>query len=128
MNAMAFVTGLRCRAQKSPHSIARVYSTRHLGGETFGNDCHAQYERGFLSVSAFMSLLGALATIVVQGSNGSDGSLNLSTNTVIDLARAGLGAWDGKAPANRRNGLYDPEKWEALKYASGTLCRESNRG
>jgi hypothetical protein len=60
--------------------------------------------------------VNASAAIIVPGADGSDGPLNITENTVIDLGLAPTGVWD--APATGA-GIYDPTKWAVVfKYAS----------
>jgi hypothetical protein len=64
-------------------------------------------------------LLPTQAAIVVPGANGSDGALNITQDTVIDLSKATTGTWDDNNSANAGNGVYDPEKWAVVfKYTS----------
>jgi hypothetical protein len=79
-------------------------------------------KRILLSVTAFTFLSSALAAIVVPGASGSDGPLDITTDTVIDLSKAGTGAWDSNIATNSGNGVYDPEKWAVVfKYSSVTI-------
>ncbi len=56
-------------------------------------------------------------------SDGSDGALNVTTNTVIDLSEASYGTWSDDNSANIGNGVYDPEKWAVVfKYSSVTIA------
>jgi hypothetical protein len=49
-------------------------------------------------------------------SDGSDGALNISTNTVIDLSQALTGTWSNPGSGN---GIYDPTQWAVVfKYSS----------
>ncbi len=51
---------------------------------------------------------------------GSDGALNITANTTIDLSLATTGAWDG--PSTGNNGVYDPDKWAVVfKYTKVTV-------
>ncbi len=60
------------------------------------------------------------AAIVVPGTNGSSGVLNVTANTTIDLSLAASGAWDG---ANSANGIYDPAKWAVVfNYSSVNIA------
>lgn len=60
----------------------------------------------------------ALAQLNVP-SDGSDGMLNITTNTVIDLRLASRGSWDMNNQANTGNGVYDSNKWAVVfKYKS----------
>lgn len=52
-------------------------------------------------------------------SDGSDGALNITEDTVIDLSQAVTGTWDQNNSANAGKGVYDPEKWAVVfKYSS----------
>ncbi len=69
--------------------------------------------------AVFIALLGfagvASAAITVP-SDGSDGALDISVHTTIDLSLAATGSWD--APGNG-NGIYDPDQWAVFfKYSS----------
>jgi hypothetical protein len=64
----------------------------------------------------------AVGDIVVPGANGTDGMLNITTNTVIDLSRAVTAAWDSDNSANAGKGVYDASKWAVVfKYSSVTI-------
>jgi hypothetical protein len=84
---------------------------------------HLSMKLSLLSAS-LLSLAPALllptqAAIVVPGANGSDGALNITQDTVIDLSKATTGTWDDNNSANAGNGVYDPEKWAVVfKYTS----------
>lgn len=52
-------------------------------------------------------------------SDGSDGALNITGDTVIDLSQAVTGSWTNNNAANAGKGIYDPEKWAIVfKYSS----------
>ena len=52
-------------------------------------------------------------------SDGSDGALNISADTVIDLSQAVDGSWDDDNSANAGKGIYDKDKWAIVfKYSS----------
>ena len=64
----------------------------------------------------------AVGDIVVPGANGTDGVLNITANTVIDLSRAVTAAWDSDNSANAGKGVYDASKWAVVfKYSSVTI-------
>jgi len=66
-----------------------------------------------LSIAAFVPSLFAQLSIP---SDGSDGALNITSNTVIDLSRAATGTWSIPASGN---GIYDPVQWAVVfKYSS----------
>jgi hypothetical protein len=75
-----------------------------------------------LLLSATLSLLPFAPThaaITIPGANGTDGALNITQDTVIDLSKATTGIWDQDNSANSGNGVYDPEKWAVVfKYTS----------
>jgi len=71
---------------------------------------------------AALMLGRAVGDIVVPGANGTDGVLNITTNTVIDLSRAVTAAWDSDNSANAGKGVYDASKWAVVfKYTSVTI-------
>jgi hypothetical protein len=52
-------------------------------------------------------------------SDGSDGALVISSNTVIDLSQAVTGNWTNNNSTNAGKGIYDPGKWAVVfKYSS----------
>jgi hypothetical protein len=56
-------------------------------------------------------------------SDGSDGALNITEDTVIDLSQAVTGTWDQNNSANAGKGVYDPEKWAVVfKYSSVNIA------
>ncbi len=69
--------------------------------------------------------LDARADIIVPGANGSDGVLNITENTVIDLSLAPTGVWNTNTAASSPNfgrGTYDPAKWAVVfKYSSVSI-------
>lgn len=55
-------------------------------------------------------------------SDGSDGDLIITSDTVIDLSQAVTGNWDTDNSANAGKGIYDPTKWAVVfKYSSVTI-------
>lgn len=79
-----------------------------------------------IAAFALLTLLGALsgqAAITIPGADGSDGDLNITADTVIDLSQAVTGAWDANNAANAGQGIYDPNKWAVVfKYSSVTVA------
>ncbi|MEI6343458.1 MAG: hypothetical protein WCR07_16005 [Verrucomicrobiota bacterium] len=71
--------------------------------------------------------LDARADIIVPGANGSDGVLNITENTVIDLSLAATGVWNTNTAASSPNfgrGTYDPAKWAVVfKYSSISISQ-----
>ena len=67
-------------------------------------------------LAAFTSSLFAQLSIP---SDGSDGALNITGNTVIDLSQAVTGNWTNNNSASAGQGIYDPSKWAVVfKYSS----------
>jgi len=65
----------------------------------------------------------AAADIIVPGADGSDGVLNITEDTTIDLSEAITAAWDTGNGANAGKGVYDSEKWAVVfKYSSVTVA------
>jgi len=63
------------------------------------------------------------AALTIPGADGSDGSLHVTEDTVIDLSDAVAADWDTANGANAGKGVYDAVKWAVVfKYASG--CRD----
>jgi len=83
-----------------------------------------------LSLARILPLLTALvagpvaqAELIVPGANGTDGALNITANTVIDLSLAPTGTWDQDNTANAGKGVYDPTKWAVVfKYTSVNIA------
>jgi hypothetical protein len=56
-------------------------------------------------------------------SDGSDGALNITSNTLIDLSQAVTGSWNANDSANAGRGIYDPSQWAVVfKYSSVTIA------
>ena len=69
-----------------------------------------------ISLAAAMS---SSAAIIVPGANGTDGALNITADTEIDLSQAITAAWDSNNTANMGKGVYDATKWAVVfKYSS----------
>ncbi len=76
-----------------------------------------------LVLLVLFGLIQSQAAIIVPGANGSDGALNITTDTVIDLSQAVTGLWDADNTANAGRGVYDPAKWAIVfKYSSVTVA------
>jgi hypothetical protein len=70
-----------------------------------------------------LSLATVKSEIIVPGADGSDGTLNISSNTVIDLSMAVTGNWDANNSANAGKGIYDSAKWAVVfKYTDITIA------
>lgn len=69
--------------------------------------------------AALLNLSTSHGAIVIPGADGSDGVLNITNNTVIDLSQAITGSWDTNNSANAGKGIYDSNKWAVVfKYSS----------
>ena len=61
------------------------------------------------------------------GSDGSDGSLFVTSNMVIDLSKATTAAWNTPSPVSGK-GVYDPQQWavvfkyDSIYVAPGVTC------
>lgn len=65
----------------------------------------------------------AQAQLTIPGADGSDGPLNITSNTVIDLRLAVNAAWDANNSANAGKGVYDADKWAVVfKYSSVNIA------
>lgn len=75
-----------------------------------------------LLTMAAVSLLASGQTLMAQldiPSDGSDGALIVSSNTVIDLGQAVTGTWSDNNFTHAGKGIYDPNKWAVVfKYSS----------
>jgi len=67
----------------------------------------------------FFSVFPAQAKINIPGADGSDGALQITMTTEVDLSEAVTGNWDDNNSANSGKGIYDPQKWAVVfKYDS----------
>jgi len=81
--------------------------------------------RLLLAAAFFGTLLPAAADLTIP-SDGSDGALNITKDTVIDLSQAVTGTWDQNNTANAGKGVYDPEKWAIVfKYTSVNIAGQT---
>lgn len=70
---------------------------------------------------AIVLLQSAIAGLNIP-SDGSDGALVITTDTVIDLSQASTNRWDADNTARKGTGVYDADKWAVVfKYASITV-------
>ena len=75
-----------------------------------------------LAVAAMAGAQSVFAQLNVP-SDGSDGVLNITTNTVIDLSKASYSVWNQNNATNAGNGIYDPAKWAVVfKYSSVNIA------
>lgn len=66
--------------------------------------------------AALVLFSGRASAIVVPGADGSDGTFNPASSTVVNLANAVTGTWDQPGAGA---GVYDPDKWAVVfKYSS----------
>ncbi|ETR72319.1 MAG: hypothetical protein OMM_01810 [Candidatus Magnetoglobus multicellularis str. Araruama] len=88
------------------------------------NNCHygdksSRFTFVYVMLFVFLCVLPAQAAITIPGADGSDGALQITATTVIDLSEAVTGAWDADNSANAGKGIYDSEKWAVVfKYSS----------
>ena len=62
-----------------------------------------------------------------NGSDGTDGVLNITTNTTIDLSLAPSAAWDTPSDPATKRGVYDSAKWAVVfKYDSVYVANGMN--
>ncbi len=75
-----------------------------------------------LAAAFIGSTLTASAQLTIP-SDGSDGALNITADTVIDLSQAVTGTWNQNNSANAGKGVYDPDKWAIVfKYTSVNIA------
>jgi hypothetical protein len=73
-----------------------------------------------LAVAAFAPT--AYAQLTIPYADGSDGPLNITSSTVIDLSQAATGYWTNTS-ANPGNGTYDATQWAVVfKYSSVNIA------
>jgi plastocyanin len=73
-----------------------------------------------LLLATFLPSASAQLTIP---SDGSDGALIVTNDTVIDLSKAVTGAWNAANSANAGKGIYDSNKWAVVfKYSSVSIA------
>jgi plastocyanin len=75
-----------------------------------------------LTVSFCFLAFWGHAAIIVPGANDTDGVLNITANTEIDLSKAPTGTWNQDNTANAGKGVYDATMWAVVfKYSSVTI-------
>jgi hypothetical protein len=73
------------------------------------------------AVTLLVAALTARAQLSIP-SDGSDGELTVTADTVIDLRTAVTGRWDASNAAHAGQGIYDPEKWAVVfKYSAVSI-------
>lgn len=82
-----------------------------------------QLTRHFLALLPAVLLTCTAHAQLTIPSDGSDGALNVTADTVIDLSQAVTGTWDQNNSANAGKGVYDPDKWAIVfKYTSVNIA------
>ena len=75
------------------------------------------------SLAILVMVQNSHASIVIPGADGSDGVLNITGNTVIDLSQAVTTNWDANNSANAGKGVYDSNQWAVVfKYSSVNIA------
>ena len=75
-----------------------------------------------LAVSLAAFAPAAFAQLTIPYADGSDGPLNLTNDTVIDLSQAVTGVWTNTS-GNSGKGIYDPTQWAVVfKYSSVNIA------
>ena len=75
------------------------------------------------SICFTLPLLTAAHAALDIPSDGSDGALNITSNTVIDLSQAVTGVWSNNNSANAGKGIYDASKWAVVfKYSAVNIA------
>jgi len=79
----------------------------------------------FLATAVLYASIAAPALfgqLIIPG-DGSDGALNITTDTTIDLSQAVTKAWDANNAAAAGKGVYDASKWAVVfKYTSVNIA------
>lgn len=106
-----------CRQEISITDLATPQKPR----ETFMKACIRLVAIFAISLAAYAPSLFAQLPIP---SDGSDGALNIISNTVIDLGQAVPGVWNNSnTGTNIGKGIYDPNKWAVVfKYSSVSIA------
>lgn len=81
--------------------------------------------RNLIVTSLAAVVLGSLVASAALNvpSDGSDGVLNITANTEIDLSQAVTGTWSDDNSANAGKGIYDPAKWAVVyKYSNVSIA------
>ena len=81
--------------------------------------------RNLIVISLAAVALGSLVASAALNvpSDGSDGVLNITANTEIDLSQAVTGTWSDNNSANAGKGIYDPVKWAVVfKYSNVNIA------
>jgi hypothetical protein len=78
---------------------------------------------GLMTVLFITAIALPLRAQISIPSDGSDGALNITSNTVIDLSKAVTGVWSNDNSANAGKGIYDASKWAVVfKYSSVNIA------
>lgn len=74
-----------------------------------------------------LCLISSVSAQLAVPSDGTDGALNITVNTTIDLGEAITGNWDDPVPSeDMGNGIYDPSVW-AVVYKYESVSVSGNR-
>lgn len=75
--------------------------------------------KAILPAVALLAGASSHAAITIPGADGSDGALNITQPTLIDLSQAVPGTWNANNAANAGKGIFDADKWAVVfKYSS----------
>ncbi len=106
------------RQRQSVYYVRKSKTSAATGRSTFPM-------RNLIVTSLAAVALGSLVASAALNvpSDGSDGVLNITANTEIDLSQAVTGTWSDDNSANAGKGIYDPLKWAVVfKYSSVTIA------
>ena len=82
-----------------------------------------QIKAASLLAACLAAFTPSLFAQLIIPSDGSDGALNVTSSTVIDLSQAVTGSWTNNNSANAGKGIYDPSKWAVVfKYSSVVIA------
>ena len=80
-------------------------------------------KRTVIIATTALALAGMSAAGINIPSDGSDGGLHVTSNTVIDLSLAVTGDWDDDNSAHAGVGIYDSNKWAVVfNYTNVTIA------
>jgi hypothetical protein len=105
------ISHVRARAGQSQNSLIGIHFMK-------------KYTKLVATLVMFIAALvpASFAQLIVP-SDGSDGALNITTNTLIDLSQAVTNSWSANNTANAGKGIYDPTQWAVVfKYSSVTIA------
>jgi len=106
------------RQRQSVYYVRKSKTSAATGRSTFPM-------RNLIVISLAAVALGSLVASAALNvpSDGSDGVLNITANTEIDLSQAVTGTWSDNNSANAGKGIYDPVKWAVVfKYSNVNIA------